>query len=45
MFNHTKEIDNLEKTVNRNKLKDTGENINTIISTLIKKGIKIRFIN
>lgn len=45
MFNHTKEIDHLEKTVNRNKLKDAGEDINTIVNVLIEKGIKIRFIN
>lgn len=45
MFNHIKEIDNLEKTVNRNKLKDIGEDISTIVSTLIEKRIKIKFIN
>lgn len=45
MLNHKKEIDNLETTVNRNKLKDTGKNINTIVSTLIEKGIKVKLIN
>lgn len=40
-----KEIDNLERTVNRNKLKNTGEKMDIIVNTLVEKGIKIRFVN
>jgi hypothetical protein len=39
-----KELDNLEKAVNKNKLRDKGTSIDTVINTLQSKGINVKYI-
>ena len=43
--NNTMELEILKTVVKRNKIKNTGESIDDMVSTLMKNGITLRSVN